>query len=201
MSGCFPKATSDAWVRLSASRQNPGKTNQGPKTGLELGDMSHLCYQISLMPLDIHHLSSEGLVALLQLTETDFACLLFHLDPRRGGQQAPNSWTVPSQFCIFFSPSRKSLCFSAVTTVLTLHLHNTFWNGPWGLVYTRKCLSVELYQQPVLLWLRLYQQKDTASTTAFAISFHKGSYISKNISFSRINIFKIYIFASNRIFF
>lgn len=40
------------------------------------------------------------------------------------------------------SPSRKGLCFSAVILVLTPHLHNTFWNGPWGLVYARKWSSI-----------------------------------------------------------
>lgn len=85
MSGCFVKSTSDAWVSLSASHQNPTKTNWEPKTGLELSDMSHPCCQISQTPLDfVHHLGSEGFVALLCLTETSFVHLLFHTEPQRG---------------------------------------------------------------------------------------------------------------------
>lgn len=78
--------------------------------------------------------------------EASFACWLFHPDSCRGRQPDPKLLDCPQIVLHIASPTGNDLCFSAVTMVLTPHLHNTFWNGPWGLVYTRKHLWRELYQ-------------------------------------------------------
>lgn len=61
--------------------------------------------------------------------EASFACWLFHPDPRRGRQPDPKLLDCPQTVLHIPSPSGNGLCFSAVTMVLTPHLHNTFWNG------------------------------------------------------------------------